>query len=1841
MEQGINKRNKDDIVSNSEEESLIDSSIQVSRSDTTKVGDMMTNRYSFAKDKIINESTDNNDVRNSDGDEQIVTFNSDDDDISDSQDKNDDHKDDNLSFSLGYNAAKKKNDFESYYRGQPRHSKIQVNSDDSTDEDIKKSISKNRGSNDDLTDEDIKKPISKFHNDEDNHDDNISDTQEVENDEDDISSSSGYNRIVKKKEFVSYQSYHREQEDEIIRRPKNQDHDDDLIDEEIEKPISKSRYSTEKSRKKFADDENDSDNDDDNISDTRVKNDDYYEIRYPKNQDRDDDLSEEEIKKPISKSRYAERSRNKFADDENDSDNDNNDHNENISSTQVKNDEDDIPSSSGYNRIVKKKKFEFYHREQEDEIVRHPKNQDSDDDLADEEVKKPISKSRYADRSRKKFADDENDKDDDDDNNISDTRIKNNDYYDDDDIPPSSGNNRIVKKKKFEFYHREQEDEIVRHPKNQDSDDDLIDEEIKKPILKSRYAERSRNKFADDENDKDDDDDNNISDTRIKNNDYYDDDDIPPSSGYNRIDKKKEFESYHRERKDETTRRPKNQYSDDSTDEEIKKPISKSSYIERNRNKFETTDDKNDNDNNGYNDNTSESQVEDDIPSSSSKYNPINKKKEFKFYHREQEDEIVRHPKNQDSDDDLTDKEVKKPIVKSRYAERSRNKFADDENDKDDDDDDNTSDTRIKNNDYYDDDIQSSSGYNRVDKKKKFELYHRERKDGITRRPKNQYGNDSTDEEIKKPISKSHYAERNRNKFETTDDKDDNDNNDYNDNTSDSVKNDEDDIPSSSEYNSIYKKKEVESYNKGQRGEIARRPKNQYSDDDLIDEEIKKPIPKPRYAERSRKKFADDETDSDNVDNDYNENISDTQVKNDEDDIPSSSGYNRIVKKKEFEFYHREQEDEIVRHPKNQDSDDDLADEEVKKPILKSHYAERSRKKFADDENGNNNYDNYHDDNISNIEVQNDYEKGDFSSSGRVNKKKEPELYYGEQIVETTRYPKNKNSQNLVSIHDGNQKKIDNISDSSQDENDDYEEQIDETTKYPTSQNSQNLSMQGGNRRKLHNTSDSSQDENDDYEEQVDETTRYPISQNSQNLSMQGGNQRKLDNRSDSSQDENDDYEEQMDDTTKYSTNKNQNLSMHAGNQKKLGNTSDFSQDENDDYEEQMDETTAYPKNKNNQNLFMQDGNKKKLGNMSDSSQDENDNYKDSEFLPSGHVNKKKERESYYREQVGDTTKYSKNKNQNLSMHAGNQKKLDDTSNFSQDENDNYKDSDFLPSGRVNKKKERESYYGERMDETTKHSRNQNNQNLSMHAGNQKKLDNTSNFSQDDNDNYKDSDLLPSGRVNKKKERESYYGEQMDETTRHSRNQNNQNLSMHAGNQKKLDNTNNFLQDENDYKDGDFLPSGRVNKKKEREPYYGEQMDETTRYLKNKSNQNLSLHDDNRRELNYDNNDGNTQKYNRSNKRNESESFNGGSRNEITNNQNSQSFTKDSKDHYSSNNQRKNQNPSSNSSYNRWYNKWIPGGSKDEDKINKIKVIFHVHFPEGIEKVGTPVVLGNVKELGSWELPVVKLSSQNQTYWRSDPVTIPLSSAGDEIQYKYAIHIPKPLYRFGGEEKIIFEGNGPRNNRVLNIERNNQFDIFINNNQLPRLSNIHDFAFVDYIYNSIKADNLKAKVMEYQHLLTLYNDFTIRASNLDFIFGRVNNRLDRDKRLFLCFLLGQYVSRKQGLFYELQNKFPSGLLLEALEEYKQDTLPSNTKNQMYSAIIILVQHNALQMQFDWLVIFTIASEVDPNFAFIDYLKSLKYSNDKLANFIKGIKFIRPYVDGIDPEPYIKFAKVNI
>ncbi|PKY55213.1 hypothetical protein RhiirA4_448306, partial [Rhizophagus irregularis] len=304
---------------------------------------------------------------------------------------------------------------------------------------------------------------------------------------------------------------------------------------------------------------------------------------------------------------------------------------------------------------------------------------------------------------------------------------------------------------------------------------------------------------------------------------------------------------------------------------------------------------------------------------------------------------------------------------------------------------------------------------------------------------------------------------------------------------------------------------------------------------------------------------------------------------------------------------------------------------------------------------------------------------------------------------------------------------------------------------------------------------------------------------------------------------------------------------------------------------------------------------------------------------------------------------------------------------------------------------------------------------------------------------------------------------------------------------------------------------------------------------------------------------------------------------------------------------------------------------------------FHIHLPEGIEKIGQPIILGNVEELGFWDTPIIKLLHpfpKNPTHWQSEPITISVSNTEkNRIQYRFAIHVQSPAL-YGNEEKNIFEGDGDKDNRILDTERENQYAIWKNNSNLSQrlnLAQVKDCAFVDYIFNSIRAYNLKDMIMEYRHLLNLYDDVTIRASNLEYIINNTDNKL-KEKRIFLCLLLGYYILRR-NLNYELPTSFSSELLLDALDNYDLETFPSDIKVPIHTAITTLIQHNASRYYFHWVKIFTIATKVDPKYNFIYHLNTLKYpSDDLLEKFIKEVEIIGPYIKDVEFEIYINIAK---
>ncbi|UZO21058.1 uncharacterized protein OCT59_013462 [Rhizophagus irregularis] len=174
---------------------------------------------------------------------------------------------------------------------------------------------------------------------------------------------------------------------------------------------------------------------------------------------------------------------------------------------------------------------------------------------------------------------------------------------------------------------------------------------------------------------------------------------------------------------------------------------------------------------------------------------------------------------------------------------------------------------------------------------------------------------------------------------------------------------------------------------------------------------------------------------------------------------------------------------------------------------------------------------------------------------------------------------------------------------------------------------------------------------------------------------------------------------------------------------------------------------------------------------------------------------------------------------------------------------------------------------------------------------------------------------------------------------------------------------------------------------------------------------------------------------------------------------------------------------------------------------------FHIHLPGGIENIGQPIVLGDGKELGFWQKPIVKLRQpfpENLTYWQSELITISLPnfSKTNNIKYKFAIHIPTSINEEEGEN--VFEGNSPEDDRMLDIERENQFAIWKNNSDLSQKLNIHIDKIYDYAFKnlpSITKNPMKIAITclvqhnAFQHQFRWVKIFTIAAEiDPEFIF---------------------------------------------------------------------------------------------------------------------------------------------
>ncbi|CAG8504474.1 12432_t:CDS:10, partial [Gigaspora rosea] len=295
---------------------------------------------------------------------------------------------------------------------------------------------------------------------------------------------------------------------------------------------------------------------------------------------------------------------------------------------------------------------------------------------------------------------------------------------------------------------------------------------------------------------------------------------------------------------------------------------------------------------------------------------------------------------------------------------------------------------------------------------------------------------------------------------------------------------------------------------------------------------------------------------------------------------------------------------------------------------------------------------------------------------------------------------------------------------------------------------------------------------------------------------------------------------------------------------------------------------------------------------------------------------------------------------------------------------------------------------------------------------------------------------------------------------------------------------------------------------------------------------------------------------------------------------------------------------------------------KKENKISAeyIKTVFHVHLPKNVKELGVPAVVGNIKELGSWNNPIVKLhqiprhlpSNCANTYWISDPVRI-------SLKHFESIH------------EIRFDD---LSERILLLQ-NNQYDIWMDSN-LFTISQVEDYYFAELIFNSLTPENFKEKIIEYQIFHREHWPKTIEVVSIEFFMKCLRRNKSLEHRLLVLVFLGYYVHRIQGRIrhrVELPDEFPTNLLLDLLEYIQENTFPTNVHQIVMKSFETLIRHNIFNDKFDWIKIFPVAKWIDPEFKFVEALRFrfddenfvLTTLHDKVLHYINEIEDLDTYV----------------
>ncbi|CAG8775255.1 22199_t:CDS:2, partial [Gigaspora rosea] len=279
----------------------------------------------------------------------------------------------------------------------------------------------------------------------------------------------------------------------------------------------------------------------------------------------------------------------------------------------------------------------------------------------------------------------------------------------------------------------------------------------------------------------------------------------------------------------------------------------------------------------------------------------------------------------------------------------------------------------------------------------------------------------------------------------------------------------------------------------------------------------------------------------------------------------------------------------------------------------------------------------------------------------------------------------------------------------------------------------------------------------------------------------------------------------------------------------------------------------------------------------------------------------------------------------------------------------------------------------------------------------------------------------------------------------------------------------------------------------------------------------------------------------------------------------------------------------------------------------------------------------NIKELGKWKDPIIHLQQpyryHNSTYWISELVSIPISAFDEGIRYRYAVYVPRKKTK--DFDLYSESGNGFR---FLEIKGGNQFDIVDEitvDGSKCSIRDVRDFEFLEVIYQSLTSENVKEKILELQDILNKFHMLTMAHTSLSFIEECLQETKSKEKRIFLCVLLGYYIQDRQthsfANYYSLRKNFPSTPFIECLEKYQPDSIPEDSHEALLVAISALVRQNALNGSYDWLKMFAFAHTVDPNYSFIDTLTDLRYNNEEMMQkFIKSLsKQVVPHINSIE------------